>query len=138
MNDLVAEGGRYGQHPSVYHGAGWSGCYRCNVTDGTSDRAEYLLACLGVCSSSDVEVARDRLSRPHKFGKAVDVVELGRVELVGHAHFVQVCIARKREKAGVLVFPAEAADSQRIVCLGYRDANRQSMDFPAALSGLVV
>src|SRR5579871_716662 len=60
------------------------------------------------------------------------------LQAAGYAHFVQVCVGRKREQTGMLIFPAEARDAGLPRGFRDRDLNDLAANGAAAVLALLV
>ncbi len=128
MKRLASQRGGNGKSAAVDLRAGRSGGQSSNVAGRATGFVEKLGASSGGSRVPQVSVLRRRFQRADEAGEVVDIGEPVRSGLIvrlrngiakfGHfvgeqlrsdAHLIQIGVARERQQAGVLVFPAEPA-----------------------------
>src|SRR6267143_2545514 len=115
-----------GEGAAVDPGTGRGGGERLHVTNIAADSIEKFSAQSRFGSSRNLRVAPGRFACTHEACEMIDVreavgtrrvvglgggvAEIGDfiwLKAIGDAHFVEISVGRKRQQAGVLVFPAE-------------------------------
>src|SRR6202021_2443592 len=126
------------------------------VASRAADFVEERFAVFGFGSLRERHITRGRLRGTHESREVIDIGKPigigfivrfgGRVTDIGDfvglkpisdAHLVEISISLKRQKTGVLIFPAEPADSGLTRNLNNRNIKRLSANFAMALLTLI-